>query len=187
MTIFFIRHGESESNIRGTVAGARDDCALTEKGIDDAHQAAKNLAGLLEEKDIKIDRVISSPLKRAKKTAEIIVKDALGGISVEIDEKFIERNVGKATGMKTGTWHHLEDDPDSEIESKKDFVRRVGEAIDELRLRYPGENIVIVSHNGVYRAMMTHLSGGNPEEFFKVDSLCNGAICEVPNKKGEEL
>lgn len=183
MTVFFVRHGESVANINNTVAGSRDDCPLTERGVRDAYDAAATLSELLSSRGIAIDRLISSPLQRAKKTADIIASEALNNIPVEIDERFIERDVGAATGMKHGTWYHLEDDPTAGVEARAAFVSRAGGAIDSLRQQ--DQNIVVVSHNGLYRAMRTYLEKKDPENFFQIDSLGNGVLYEVPRQGGD--
>ena len=69
--IYFVRHGETESNVRGVFAGQKDDSILTPKGRDQALTTAKEI----KNKDIKIDRVICSPLKRTVETANIIAKE----------------------------------------------------------------------------------------------------------------
>jgi broad specificity phosphatase PhoE len=184
MTVFFVRHGESVANINDTVAGSRDDCPLTERGAKDAYDAAYNLSELLSSRGIAIDRLISSPLQRAKMTADIISTTAFNNMPVEIDERFIERDVGAATGMKHGTWYHLEDDPTAGVETRTDLVSRAGGAIDSLRQQ--DQNIVVVSHNGFYRAMRTYLEKKDPKHFFQIDSLGNGVVYEVPRQGGDD-
>ncbi len=66
--IYFVRHGESQNNVEGVFAGQRNDSQLTEKGKKQARAAGKEF----QDKRVRIDRIISSPLKRALGTAEII-------------------------------------------------------------------------------------------------------------------
>ncbi len=56
--IYFVRHGESEANLKGVFAGQRDNSLLTEKGKQQARVTAQNI----KNKGILIDRIISSPL-----------------------------------------------------------------------------------------------------------------------------
>ena len=65
MKIFFVRHGQSESNLKKVMAGHKD-VLLTEKGREQAYVTAENL------KNYNIDIMFVSPLKRARETAEII-------------------------------------------------------------------------------------------------------------------
>ena len=65
MKIYVTRHGQTDWNVQGKTQG-RADIELNEVGIKQAKQTKEEL------KNIDIDLIICSPLKRAKKTAEII-------------------------------------------------------------------------------------------------------------------
>lgn len=65
MDIYLIRHGETDYNKEKRLQGETD-IPLNEKGIDLARKTAKGL------KDVHFDRIYTSPLVRARKTAEII-------------------------------------------------------------------------------------------------------------------
>ena len=65
MKIYVTRHGQTDWNLEGKTQG-RVDIELNEVGIKQAKQTKEKL------KNIDIDLIICSPLKRAKKTAEII-------------------------------------------------------------------------------------------------------------------
>ena len=81
-----IRHGESESNIKGLISEDIEGFPLTETGIRQAEHAASEL------KKIKIDRIISSPVLRTRQTAGIIAS-ALN-LKVELDEGIRESGLG---------------------------------------------------------------------------------------------
>ena len=66
--LVLLRHGQSQWNLENRFTGWKD-VPLTEKGINEA-----NKAGLLLKNNIKIDKVFSSILERANKTAEIAIK-----------------------------------------------------------------------------------------------------------------
>ena len=90
-TIYFIRHAQSEANLKGILA-ARQDYPLTEKGRQEAVVIAS------EFKDIaKIDRIFCSPLIRAQQTAQPIAKAF--GLDVETDERITEQDLGVFSGM----------------------------------------------------------------------------------------
>src|SRR5687767_2799314 len=94
--IYLIRHGESEANARGLFAGQRDDSSLTEKGRAEAKQAGQEIRA----NGLKIHRVIVSPLKRARESAEIIA----GIISfpldqVKEDKRLAEYDMGEISGQ----------------------------------------------------------------------------------------
>lgn len=79
-TIYFIRHAEPDYSVRDDIQRP-----LTEKGLKDARLLPKFFSGL------KIDKVISSPFKRAYNTVDPIASDR--GLKIEIVEDFRERKV----------------------------------------------------------------------------------------------
>lgn len=183
MSVYFVRHGESLANVNGTAAGAEDDSPLTEKGLCDAQAVAREIMKRITAGELHINKIVSSPLQRAHQTAEVISQEALDGLPVDIDQRWRERGIGKAAGMKHGTWHHLEDDPAAGVETRQAFCERVAEAYNELaRL---SEDTLVVSHNGVYRALQTYMHNVSPEKFVEMPGLGNGEIVEI-TKQGEQ-
>ena len=89
MKLYVTRHGQSEWNYENKVCGISD-INLTEKGI----EQAKELAAKLE--NYNIDIIISSPLRRARKTAEIISSTI--GKDIIIDNRLFEQNFGVYEG-----------------------------------------------------------------------------------------
>ena len=65
MKIYVMRHGQTDWNLAGKAQG-RTDIELNDTGIEQAKQTKKQID------NYKIDLIICSPLKRARKTAEII-------------------------------------------------------------------------------------------------------------------
>jgi len=87
--LYLIRHGESENNVKGCWTGWQD-VNLTDKGIDDAKSVKKHF------EDVQFDRIYSSDLNRAIKTAEMAVP---GCIYIKT-ELLREINVGSLSGEK---------------------------------------------------------------------------------------
>jgi len=88
--LILVRHGESTGNAAGLLLG-RLDAPLTERGLDQARAVAATVSGAT--------RVISSPLARARHTAE-----ALGtGLPVEIDDRWVEVDYGEYDGQPLGS------------------------------------------------------------------------------------
>ena len=84
--IYIVRHGQTNWNLEGRNQG-RIDIELNEKGIQQAELTSEKL------ENIKFDKVFSSPLKRAYKTAQVICE------KIGIDENEIivdERKIGRA-------------------------------------------------------------------------------------------
>jgi len=94
LKIYLARHGQNEDNANGILNGHRD-LPLTDIGIAQAHEVADKIktTGLI------FDSVLSSPLKRASKTAEIIA-DANGLPKPIVVNELIERDFGKMTGLE---------------------------------------------------------------------------------------
>lgn len=65
MKFYVVRHGQTDWNAEGRIQG-KTDIELNETGIEQARQLKELI------KDYNIDLIISSPLKRTRKTAEII-------------------------------------------------------------------------------------------------------------------
>jgi broad specificity phosphatase PhoE len=144
--LILVRHGESTGNADGLLLG-RMDAPLTERGLEQARSLGSSLGG--------VTRVISSPLARARDTA-----DALGlGLPVEIDPRWIEVDYGEFDGQPLGevpseVWLRWREDAHFRPpggESLAEVGIRVRKACDELfatdgeDARGPGD-VVVVSH-----------------------------------------
>jgi len=65
--IYYVRHGETDNNLHDIMNGGDDDLDLNKRGIEQAHEA-----GVILPIDVKFDIIITSPMKRAKHTAEVL-------------------------------------------------------------------------------------------------------------------
>ncbi|AOH85685.1 phosphoglycerate mutase [Sphingomonas panacis] len=91
--IYLLRHGETEWNTAGRFQG-RLDSALTSKGIAQAEAAARRLAHVAPT----IDAMFSSPLGRARQTADILCSLATYP-PVQWDDRLQEVSVGSWDGL----------------------------------------------------------------------------------------
>lgn len=144
--LILIRHGESTGNAEGLLLG-RIDSPLTARGLEQARSLADTVSDAT--------RLISSPLARARQSAA-----ALGtGLSIEIDERWIEIDYGEFDGRKledipVGTWRQWRSDPmftPPGGESLAAAGARVREACEELFAEPDGPargdgSVVVVSH-----------------------------------------
>src|SRR3990172_8408752 len=89
-TIYIVRHGETEWNIKGVMQG-HSDSPLTKTGEKQAHQIAEEL------KEIHFDEIFSSDALRAKRTAEIIALERK--MAVQAKTALRERNYGEFEGL----------------------------------------------------------------------------------------
>jgi 2,3-bisphosphoglycerate-dependent phosphoglycerate mutase len=158
----FLRHGESVGNVESRWQG-QSDYPLTERGRAQAQALAKRW----QEEKAKFDLVITSPLIRAKDTAEIVAS-ALD-VKVEADPLWMERNVGEMTGL---TIDEIRLRPRPSFVTPYDTIGGVGEgdwvlflragqALHSL-LRRPAGRYLIVSHGGLLNQLMHAIVGIAP-------------------------
>lgn len=147
--IVFLRHGQTDWNVKSVTQG-REDIPLNETGIKQAHEAAQGLASSLKRTGFKIDRIYTSPLSRAKDTANT-VSDAIGNVPVIVDQRLIERDFGNLSGMyyDKNSPTVLRDTSDPTVETKKSLIDRVNSLIaSEVN---SGESILFVTHGAITR------------------------------------
>ncbi|MDD5738813.1 MAG: histidine phosphatase family protein [Candidatus Pacebacteria bacterium] len=172
MKVYFVRHGETGHN----VLNIRQDhtVELSERGL--------KQAGVLTKRFLKIpvDVIFSSPMKRAKHTAEIINKKLKKEIvySDLIQEwKRPSEFVGKKRDDPASLELHKilnahQNDPDwhySDEENFIDFKNRVKKFLDFLTIEARQENILVVSHGGTIKMIALLMALGNmvtPEIFY---------------------
>ena len=93
MRIYIVRHGETDANKKGYAQGWTDD-PLNNNGEILARNTGQGM------KDIRFDCCISSPLIRARKTAEIILGESDNSVPVSLDDRIIEMNFGRFEGTR---------------------------------------------------------------------------------------
>jgi broad specificity phosphatase PhoE len=161
--ITFIRHGESAGNANGQIQG-QSDLPLTEKG----EQQALLLAQSWQMAGRSFDQIISSPLLRARRTAEII-STALG-LPLSFDHIWAERGFGDIEGrvfdeiMRETPYpdfNHPYLPPGGEGESIVDVFTRASQALQGL-LRFPSGSYLIVSHGALLNMVMYAVLGISP-------------------------
>ena len=179
------RHGETDYNVQKRFTGSTD-IELNENGIRQAHELAEKLS------NTPIDIIVSSSLRRAKQTANIISTTI--NKPVIIMDEFVERSVGVLEGLTDeerknkypelltkATWRRKDSAPKNG-ESVLQVEERVLRALDTLQSNHKGKNILIVSHGGVARVMNGLLSEMSDEEYwtFKLDN-CQTLEFDIKN------
>lgn len=139
MKILFVRHGQTNLNNPRRMQGISD-LELNDTGKKQANEIRK----IIENKNI--DFIIVSPLKRAIQTAKIINSNMHKEII--IDERIIEMNYGALEGeiYSRDYWNMDYDYKSINGESLSDFQERVYKFIDEIKIKYKENNILIVAH-----------------------------------------
>ena len=153
MTIYIVRLGQTEENLQRILQGHMPG-TLTEKGKEQVLKAAE----LLFREGIKCTRLVSSDLKRAMDSAQIISdKLNLPIIPMEI---LRERDWGKFTGMSIaeatdkyrvdGKWVF----PEGTTETEEGIYERANKALVELQKQFADETIIVVTHGQFARNLI---------------------------------
>ena len=164
MRILLARHGETVWNVEGRHQGQTFDIPLSDRGRVQAQALGRRLAGL------EIARAVASPLLRARETAVL----ALGGrnLALGLDPRLMEISHGDWEGRLAAeiqaeqpelrrAWRetpHLVRLPGGE--SFQDVADRAWPAFaDACRGAGSGEVVLIVTHDGVNRALLCRVLG----------------------------
>ncbi len=172
--IYIVRHGQTDINKEGRYCG-RMDVDLNETGIKEAHILKEKLAG------INFDIVFCSPLKRAIETAKIITDHKL-----IIDDRLIERNNGKIEGMNKNNIpkdvNFNSDDDKYGIEKISLFRGRIYSFINDILEKYPGKEVLVVTHAGVGIYVKCFFDGDPEDGDYAKYKLENCGVAKYKNK-----
>ncbi len=186
MEIYIVRHGRTKWNSEKRLQGSAD-IELTEEGIAIAHESGLNL------KDVRFDKVYSSPLKRAYRTA--VEFNCTHDVEIKIDNRLREISFGDFEGCtqdelikKPGcTFKYFFDEP------LKYMAEENGETFEELCARAKDfivseieplaknpdiERVMIVGHGAINKAMMCHILNHGIDMFWSggLQRNCNVMI-----------
>ncbi len=171
-SIIFLRHGQAKNNTERVLAGRTPGIPLTEKGIDQAEKAAEFL------EEMNISAIYSSPIERAKNTAEIVGKH--NSIDVRIDDRLIELDMGKFTGVPYDEIFSSHGNvfmkfykgeleiAHNGVETFADVKKRVLGIVDHVIENHPDENVVLVTHMDPIKAMLSTVVSLSPENLFEL-------------------
>ena len=155
MKLYFVRHGETDVNSGLQQAQtAQFDEPLNAAGIAQAEQLAERL------RDVTLDAVVSSPLRRTIQTAKIINK--FHNLDIQIDDVWSELKTNNY--LDAASWHDAFDFDNNEIvegiEPIRDFFERIYMALDSLKATYgKADSVLVVSSGGVHQAVHAYVNG----------------------------
>ena len=162
MKLYVARHGETAWNAENRVCGSTD-LPLTEAGLAQAQLLAQRV------QNRGITRIVASPMIRAMETSQ--PASAVLGLPIESEERFREQDYGIYEGA-------LRNDPGflankrlfctryPKGESMMDLAARVYAALEDLKMRYPRETVLIVCHGAVCRTIRSFFVDMTNEEYF---------------------
>ena len=197
MKIYFVRHGETESNATGKSLGPN--VPLTELGREQADLVGRRL------KNIPIDLVVSSTYPRAQETAAIINKHLDKGEVLHSELLVERRNCSELFGLHRKSPEYLAIDDEvvknwgkpgwhySDEESFEDQKVRVEKALDYLK-NLEAENVLVVTHGMFLKMLISRLVYGkdlSPEEAWRFNVLVPMSntgitLCEYNGEKNDD-
>ncbi|MDR0531233.1 MAG: histidine phosphatase family protein [Oscillospiraceae bacterium] len=175
MKLYYARHGQTDWNLRRRVQGLTDN-PLNETGVQQARELAEK-AALLEP----IDVIVSSPLLRARQTAQILSERLRAPLVVH--ERLYECNLGsyEGTSFPTLEMFHTTLRADAQEfpkrvgatgESQLQLAHRVYGALEDIHARYANQTVFLVAHGWVCRMIETYFRSMTAQEFmtFSLDN-----------------
>ncbi|MEM7748128.1 MAG: histidine phosphatase family protein [Pseudomonadota bacterium] len=172
----FLRHGQTDWNVEGKFQG-QTDIPLNATGVAQAQNAATVLAAH------HIDRVISSPLTRALRTATIVAEQR--SLAAEVDPRLTERTFGTFEGQVVKVVKQQLGLPPGEriaghlppdAEQWPETLTRTRNAFASWFDSHPNQQLLFVSHHGLFAALSEMLTGARlegrnavPYQFRRVD------------------
>jgi len=170
--IIFLRHGQAKNNTERILAGRTEGVPLTDVGIKQSEYTAK----LLEH--MKISAIYSSPIERAKHTAEIVAKH--NSLDVTIDDRLNELDMGKFTGMPYDEifnshgnvfmkfYNNELEIAHNGVETFLEVKKRILGIVDHVIKKHPDENILLVTHMDPIKAMLSTIVDLSPTNLFEL-------------------
>lgn len=176
--LILLRHGETEYNATSRMQGQLD-TVLSQRGVDQAHAAAKEL------RDLGISKIVSSDLMRAKNTAEVVAADL--GLPVGVDERLRETHLGEWQGKThnevdsahegaRAVWRTDASWAPPRGESRLQVAERSRAVVDELMRDYDewdNSAVLLVSHGGTIAALTASLLGFVVAQYPAIKGLGN--------------
>ena len=193
-TLVLVRHGQSEWNLKNLFTGWENP-GLTDKGVEEAHAAGRNLKAL----GLEFDMAFTSVLDRAQRTLTIML-EGLGQTDLPTtrDQALNERDYGDLTGLnkddarkkwgeeQVHIWRRSYDIPPPGGESLRDTLARTlpyyMKAIQPHVL--DGKTIIVAAHGNSLRALVMALEGLSPEEILKREIATGVPIIYKLNANG---
>lgn len=168
--IIFARHGQAQNNVDRVLAGRTEGIPLTDTGI----RQAEHASGMLEQ--MNISAVYSSPIQRAQETASIMAK----GTKVNTDERLIELDMGKFTGMPYDEifgshgnvflkfYRGELEVAHNGVETFAEVKGRVLGIVQDVLKWHPDQNVLLVTHMDPIKAMISTVIDLSPENLFEL-------------------
>jgi len=172
MKLYVIRHGETNVNVKNLING-RNMIGLNKNGKRQAVEAG-NIISKLD-----IDLIICSPLRRTAQTCRLINKNK---VKVIYDRRIMERDAGNMqfrtnNVIDTSLWYDINKDVIyKNTEGFKSVLNRATEVIQEIKTKYDGNSILLVTHGDFSKAIRAHILGLTDSKEIRE---CSQKNCEI--------
>lgn len=166
MKLYVARHGQTQANVEHLFNG-RNQRDLTDIGIEQAKELSNKI------KELDINYIYCSPLKRTIHTAEIL---NINNLKIIQDDRLIERDYKELTLKPVSLvpdrtkWYDKEIQELDEVECFKSIISRVTNFIDEIKNNYKNENILVVTHGDILVAFQ-EIFDKKTEEYPKTGTI----------------
>ncbi len=185
MKIYIIRHGETALNVKRIMQGRLDE-PLNGSGRELAVLTGRAM------RYVRFDVCVSSPLKRAKETAEAVLKESGNDIPVKLDDRLLEIDFGDLEGRMLSDMgeagYLFYTDPFNFAgfpngEKVKDVCERTQGFLKELINKDDGKTYLISTHGCALRAMTNYLFE-NPSDFWRGRAPYNCSFTIIESENG---
>ena len=162
--LYLVRHGQTELNVKNILQGWHDS-PLTARG----REQALATRAAFEDRGVTFDHVYSSPLGRARCTAEFIVGE---GRSIELVDELREWHLGSLEGTSN---REMPAQPWGDYpvafggESESELRARMVAALSRIMARPRHDCVLAVSHGSACQEFLEYVAGGG-------EQLDNGAV-----------
>jgi 2,3-bisphosphoglycerate-dependent phosphoglycerate mutase len=175
--LVLVRHGQSEWNLKNLFTGWENP-GLTDKGVEEAHTAGRNLKA----ENLTFDMAFTSDLSRAQRTLAIILSElGQSDLAISRDQALNERDYGDLTGLnKDEARKKWGDEQVHQWRRSYDIAPPGGESLrDTLARTLPyymkviqphvldGKTVLVAAHGNSLRALVMALEGLSSEEILK--------------------
>ena len=179
MTLLLVRHGLTMENQKGVLMGQQHG-SLSTRGI----EQAKNKISKLQK--YKIDAIYSSDLKRCVKTALIIARGTKLSSKLHLTKSLREINFGQLQGKPYPKNNRkYAKDPSLAFpggESNLDVINRVIRFMNKLYEANPNSTILIISHSGPIRVIVSALDGVKYSDSFHQSVISQDEVIKKEQK-----
>ena len=200
--VVIVRHGQSSYNTERRIQGRSDASVLTQTGREDAQKVGAALSNL------KFAAVYTSPLQRAKQSAQVIVNsfatatpvtptDRLLEIDLPLWEGLLVQDVQEKFPEDYHDWHNHPDEFVMEVSqpqgSREHFpvvaiYEQARQFWQEILPQHQGETILIVGHNGINRALINTALGMSPSRYHSIQqSNCGISVLNFSGGLGQPV